>query len=81
MNVEMGLHEKNGIQVSHPEDGDRSCLISFMTKKYKCVILWVFSLLAVIEFFCLIIDKNYDDRFFEIFRKYVNNDNITNILF
>lgn len=72
----LGLCDKSNIQVSK-QDKERGCFMSFMSKKYKCLILWIFSLLAIIEFFCLIIDQNYDDKLFEIFKKYVNNANNT----
>ncbi len=76
--TEVGLCDKIGIQVSKQQDDkERSCLISFISKKYKCLVIWVFSMLAIIEFFCLIMDKNYDERFFEMFKKYVSNSNKT----
>ena len=51
---------------------EKSRLIVFMVKKYKCIIIWLFSVASIAEFIYLILEKNSEGKFLEIAQKYLN---------
>ena len=51
---------------------EKSRLIVFMVKKYKCIIIWLFSVASIAEFIYLILEKNSEGKFLEIAHKYLN---------
>ena len=51
---------------------EKSRLIIFMVKKYKCIIIWLFSVASIAEFIYLILEKNSEGKFLEIAQKYLN---------
>lgn len=51
---------------------EKSRLIVFMVKKYKCIIIWLFSVASIAEFIYLILEKNYEGKFLEVAQKYLN---------
>jgi hypothetical protein len=51
---------------------EKSRLIIFMVKKYKCIIIWLFSVASIAEFIYLILEKNSEGKFLEVAQKYLN---------
>ena len=51
---------------------EKSRLIIFMVKKYKCIIIWLFSVAKIAEFIYLILEKNSEGKFLEVAQKYLN---------
>ena len=51
---------------------EKSRLIVFMVKKYKCIIIWLFSVASIAEFIYLILEKNSEGKFLEVAQKYLN---------
>jgi F0F1-type ATP synthase delta subunit len=51
---------------------EKSRLIIFMVKKYKCIIIWLFSVASISDFIYLILEKNSEGKFLEITQKYHN---------
>ena len=41
---------------------EKSRLIVFMVKKYKCIIIWLFSVASIAEFIYLILEKTLKEN-------------------
>jgi hypothetical protein len=41
---------------------EKSRLIIFMVKKYKCIIIWLFSVASIAEFIYLILEKTLKEN-------------------
>ena len=61
---------KNMSQDSSKEEKSR--ILIFMVKKYKCMIIWLFSVASIAEFIYLFLEKNYEGRFLKLAQKYRN---------
>ena len=61
---------KNMSQDSSKEEKSR--ILIFMVKKYKCLIIWLFSVASIAEFIYLFLEKNYEGRFLKLAQKYRN---------
>ena len=66
----LGEIEKN--MSSDPPRAEKSRILIFMVKKYKCIIIWLFSVASIAEFIYLCLEKNYEERFRKLAQKYCN---------
>ena len=62
--------EKN--MSSDPPRTEKSRILIFMVKKYKCIIIWLFSVASIAEFIYLFLEKNYEGKFLKMVQKYRN---------
>ena len=70
MILDMNEIGKNMSQDSSKEEKSR--ILIFMVKKYKCLIIWLFSVASIAEFIYLFLEKNYEGRFLKLAQKYRN---------
>jgi len=51
---------------------DKNCITKFLSRKYKCVIIWLISIISMSEMIYLILQKSSDTVLSEVFQKYLN---------
>jgi hypothetical protein len=53
-------------------DEGEKCISNFLTKKYKCVIIWLISIISVSEMIYLLLEKSSDASVDTIIQRFLN---------
>jgi len=72
-----GVNKENE-KYNRKNDGDESCFFRFMSKKYKCVIIWLISIISVSEAIYLTLQQPESSSIKTILLRYLN---VTNDMF
>ena len=51
---------------------DDKCISSFLSKKYKCVIIWLISIISVSEMIYLLLQKSSDSSVDNVIQRFLN---------
>ena len=51
---------------------DEKCISNFLSKKYKCVIIWLISIISVSEMMYLLIQKSSDTSIDNVIQRFLN---------
>jgi hypothetical protein len=70
--IEMEMQE-NSILKELGNNERRSCFERFLLKKYKCIIIWLISIISITELIYLLLEKSSDSVINDILNKYLNN--------
>jgi len=70
----IGVNKENE-KYTRKNDGDESCFLKFMSRKYKCVIIWLMSIISVSEAIYLTMQQPESSAIKSILLKYLNVTN------
>ena len=60
-NLTVDQMEKFVFQEVKNNNTNESCLTRFLHKKYKCIIIWMISIISMSQFLYLLLQNNYDE--------------------
>ena len=52
--------------------GDEKCVSTFLTRKYKCLIIWCISIISVTEMIYLLLQKTSDASVDNVIQRFLN---------
>ena len=59
------------------KNNNDSCLTRFMRKKYKCIIIWLISIISMSQFLYLLIQSDYDNVVLKLLDIFLNRTKVS----